>query len=248
VSGEGVVMLHGFGGTGRAYDLVIEALRGERYTPLALDLPGHGENAGAAMPITYERCVEMVLAQCPSRFALCGYSMGGRVALRVALAASERVSKLVLVSATAGIDDDDERNARAEADERLAREIESHSLERFIERWRSQPMFASEPREAKALAAEDHSRNTTAGISAALRGLGSGAMESLWGRLPELQMPVTVLAGKHDEKYQALGRRIAATVPDGSLRVVAGGHGLLLENPAAVAEAIVGERQRGVAP
>jgi 2-succinyl-6-hydroxy-2,4-cyclohexadiene-1-carboxylate synthase len=243
VSGEGVVMLHGFGGTGRAYDRVIEALPRERYTPLALDLPGHGENADAPLPITYDRCVEMVLRQSPSRFTLCGYSMGGRVALMAAFAAPQRVNRLVLISATAGIGEQDERKARAEADERLAGEIESGPLERFIERWRSQPLFAAEPAEIRALAAEDHRRNTTTGIATALRGLSVGAMEPLWGHLAELQMPVTVLAGERDLKYQALGKRIAAAVPDGSLRVVAGGHGLLLENPAAVAEAIAGRPQ-----
>lgn len=240
MSGEGVVMLHGFGGTGRAYDRVIEALPHERYTPIVLDLPGHGENADATLPISYERCVELVLTHSPLHFTLCGYSMGARIALRVALTAPQRISRLVLVSATAGIEDEDERKARAEADEQLAREIETHPLERFIERWRSQPMFAAEPAEIRALAAEDHRRNVTAGISVALRGIGAGAMEPLWGRLAELQMPVAVLAGERDPKYQALGRRIAAAVPDGSLRIVAGGHGLLLENPQAVAQAIAG--------
>lgn len=235
-------MLHGFGGTGRAFDRVIEALPGERYTPLALDLPGHGQNADPTLPITYDRCVELVLAQSPPRFTLCGYSMGGRVALLVALAAPQRVSRLVLVSATAGIEDVSERQARIEADGRLAGEIESHPLERFIERWRGQPMFAAEPEETRALAVEDHRRNTTSGIASALRGIGSGKMEPLWRRLAELTMPVIVLAGERDPKYQALGERIATAVPEGSLHIVAGGHGLLLENPTAVAEAIMGEQ------
>ena len=42
---ETVVLLHGFGGTHRAWDGVIERLPPERYRPLALDLPGHGEYA-----------------------------------------------------------------------------------------------------------------------------------------------------------------------------------------------------------
>jgi 2-succinyl-6-hydroxy-2,4-cyclohexadiene-1-carboxylate synthase len=234
-------MLHGFGGTGRAYDRVIEALPRERYTPLALDLPGHGENADAALPVTYDRCVQMVLTESPARFTLCGYSMGGRIALKVALAAPQRVNRLVLVSATAGIEDEDERRARAERDKQLASEIESHPLEWFIERWRTQPMFAAEPQDVRALASEDHRRSAPAGLAAALRGIGSGAMEPLWGRLAKLPMPVVVLAGERDRKYQALGQRIAAAVPDGSLRIVSGGHGLLLENPLAVAGAIAGE-------
>lgn len=233
-------MLHGFAGTGRAYEGVIAALPPERYTPIALDLPGHGARSEQAAPITYEDCVESVLASAPSCFALCGYSMGARVALQVALAAPRRVSRLVLVSATAGLQDEVERAARRHADEQLAKTIEQGSIERFVERWRSQPLFADEPPEVRRLAAADHRRNTTLGLAAALRGIGPGAMEPLWERLRELTMPVMVLVGERDEKYKALGKRIAGAVPDGRLRVVAGGHGLLLENPDGVAAAIAG--------
>lgn len=240
MSGESVVMLHGFGGTGRAFDGVIAALPAERYTPLALDLPGHGSRSRPDGPITYERCVELVLARSSASFMLCGYSMGGRVALRTALAAPQRVSRLVLVSATAGIEEAAQREARRASDERLAAQIESEPMERFVERWRFQPMFAEEPEEARLLAVADHLRNTTAGIAAALRGIGSGAMSPVWERLRELPMPVVVLAGERDAKYRALGERIAAAAPHGSFHVVAGGHGLLLENPVAVACAIAG--------
>jgi 2-succinyl-6-hydroxy-2,4-cyclohexadiene-1-carboxylate synthase len=100
---ETAVLLHGFGGTRRAWDGVIERLPPEPYRPLALDLPGHGEYADATPPISFAGCVEHVLARAPERFALCGYSLGGRIALHVALTAPERVSRLVLVSTTAGI-------------------------------------------------------------------------------------------------------------------------------------------------
>jgi 2-succinyl-6-hydroxy-2,4-cyclohexadiene-1-carboxylate synthase len=242
VASESVVMLHGLGGTWRAFDGVIAALERERYTPLALDLPGHGAQTEAARPITYERCVELVLAKSPPRFALCGYSMGGRVALGVALAAPERVTRLVLVSASAGIEDENERTKRATADAKLAAEVEGAPLERFVRRWRDQPLFAGEPEEVRALAIADHRRNTTAGLAAALRGAGAGTMPPLWGRLPELRMPVLVLVGERDAKHREIGAKIATSVPDGSLRVVAGGHALLLENPAAVANAIEAPR------
>jgi 2-succinyl-6-hydroxy-2,4-cyclohexadiene-1-carboxylate synthase len=241
MSGEGVVMLHGFGGTGRAFDGVIAALPTERYTPLALDLPGHGCRSRLDGPITYERCVDLVLAQSPARFVICGYSMGARVALRTALAAPQRVSRLVLVSATAGIEESGERERRRQADEHLADQIEREPMERFIERWRPQAMFADEPEAVRLLATADHRRNTTAGIAAALRGIGSGAMLPLWAALGEMAMPVVVLAGERDPKYRALGERIAAGAPNGSFQVVEGGHGLLLENPAVVARAIAGE-------
>ena len=67
---------------------------------------------------------------------IAGYSMGGRLALRVALAHPERVERLVLVGTTPGIADDVERGARREADEALASELEDGlDLEAFARRW-----------------------------------------------------------------------------------------------------------------
>jgi 2-succinyl-6-hydroxy-2,4-cyclohexadiene-1-carboxylate synthase len=232
---ETVVLLHGFSGTRHAWDGVIERLDSARHRPLALDLPGHGEQAHATRPISFAGCVEHVLALAPERFALCGYSLGGRVALHVALAAPERVSRLVLVSTTAGIEDDAARAERRAADHRLADQLERIPFEDFIERWRTQPLFADEPSEVGALAREDQRRNHPDALAAALRGLGTGEMTPLWDRLGELTMPVTVLVGDRDAKFQTLGARMVDLLPDAQLIVVPAGHGLPLERPAAVA-------------
>jgi 2-succinyl-6-hydroxy-2,4-cyclohexadiene-1-carboxylate synthase len=239
---ESVVLLHGFSGTKRAWDGVIERLDPERYLPLALDLPGHGEAADAERPITFEGCVQAVLAEAPERFVLCGYSMGGRVALHVALAAPERVARLVLVASTAGIEDEAERAERRLADHALADELERIPFEEFIERWRSQPLFAQDPPEVGELARVDQRRNRPDALAAVLRGIGTGEMEPLWGRLGELTMPVTVLVGDRDAKFQAVGRRMVGLLPAGELVVVPGRHQLALENPVAVAESLNASR------
>src|SRR5690242_20579193 len=95
----------------------------ERYRPLALDLPGHGDSACAEQPFTFGGCTADVLARSPERFTLCGYSLGGRVALHVALAAPSRVRRLLLLSTSAGIEDRAERARRRAADRRLAEEL-----------------------------------------------------------------------------------------------------------------------------
>jgi 2-succinyl-6-hydroxy-2,4-cyclohexadiene-1-carboxylate synthase len=231
---ESVVLLHGFSGTHRAWDGVIAALDRERYRPLARDLPGHGEAADSERPITFAGCVAHVLARSPERFALCGYSMGGRVALHVALAAPERVSRLVLVSCSAGIADDAERAARRDSDEALAEDLESIPFEEFIERWRTQPLFAADPPEVRELARADQRRNRPDALAAVLRGIGTGEMQPLWGRLGELMMPVAVVVGDRDAKFRAIGAQMVEQLPDAELVVVAGGHGLVLENPRAV--------------
>lgn len=233
-------MLHGFAGTSRAFDAVCRALPPERCRPLALDLPGHGARNAQSGRIDFAGCVAQVLAASPPRFVLCGYSQGGRIALHVALAAPQRIERLVLVSASAGIEDERARDERRQADERLAGEIERDGLAAFAERWRSQPLFAEEPPAVRAQASADHLRNTPQGLAAALRGLGAGSMSPVWERLPELTMPVTLIAGERDARYCEIARRMAALLPIGESRIVAGGHGLLLENPAAVAAAIAG--------
>jgi 2-succinyl-6-hydroxy-2,4-cyclohexadiene-1-carboxylate synthase len=233
-----VVLLHGFAGTGRAWDPVAQRLDRERYTALAPDLRGHGA-ARDARPVSFAACVEDVLGAAPARFVLCGYSMGGRIAQHVALAAPERVERLVLVATTPGIPDEAERAARRADDERLAAFADGATIEEFADRWAAQPLFAGTPPAAARIWREDMLRNDPRGLAAVLRGIGTGAMDSLWGRLGELTMPVTVLAGAEDPKFVALAERMVAALPNAELVVVPGaGHGLPREAPEAVSAAI----------
>jgi 2-succinyl-6-hydroxy-2,4-cyclohexadiene-1-carboxylate synthase len=235
-----VVLLHGFAGTGRAWDPVIARLDPERYTALAPDLRGHGV-ASAARPIDFDAVTADIFAAAPPRFTLCGYSMGGRIAQYVALTAPERIERLVLLATSPGIEDDAERAARRAADEELAAFADGATIEAFADRWAAQPLFAGTPPEAARIWREDILRNDPRGLAAVLRGLGTGSMPSLWSRLDRLDMPTAVLAGARDAKFVALGERIAAALPRGALTIVPGaGHGLPREAPAAVAAAIAG--------
>src|SRR3954453_6524961 len=130
---ETVVLLHGFAGTRHGWDLVAGRLQPERYRPLALDLRGHGA-ARDARPIDFAACTADVAAAAPERFLLCGYSLGGRVALHVALMHPERVSRLVLVAGSAGIDDPIARDERRRADEELAAAVERGTIAQFAAR------------------------------------------------------------------------------------------------------------------
>ena len=232
-----VVLLHGFAGTGHAWDAVAERLGGERY--LAPDIRGHGTAAGAR-PTGFAECTADVLAAAPARFELCGYSMGGRLALHVALAAPERIARLVLVSGTAGIVDEADRARRRAADERLAAEIERMPIADFADRWLAQPLFADDADAARMRGREDILRNEPAGLAAALRGIGAGSMPPLWDRLGELEgIETLIVAGERDAKYVHLGERLAAAIPGARLEIVAGGgHALPRERPAELAALI----------
>ena len=222
-----LLLLHGFTATGRSWDAVRGRLGAESYSALAPDL------RGPSIPAVVESLRQT------EPYVLAGYSMGGRLALHLALAQPELVQRLVLVSATAGIEDPAARASRRAADEELAREIERDGVEAFAERWAAGPLFAEQAAEVAAAAREDRLRNDAPALASSLRGLGTGTMEPVWDRLGELRMPVVVVVGERDEKFRALGKRLATSSPRGSLVVVPGaGHAVHLEAPDAVASAI----------
>lgn len=238
-----LVLLHGFAGTGAMWDPVRAALgestaataRRGVHTP---DLRGHGTRADVR-PVSFAGCVADVLSAAPPRFVLGGYSLGGRVALHVALAAPERIGALVLIATTAGLPDAADRAARRRADTALALRLQRDGLAAFAVEWTSQPLFAADPPQVQAAQRADIARCTADGLAAALRGIGTGEMASLWGRLPELTMPVRVVVGERDAKFRTIGERLVAALPDAALTVVPGaGHGLPREAPGAVADAL----------
>jgi 2-succinyl-6-hydroxy-2,4-cyclohexadiene-1-carboxylate synthase len=230
-----LVLLHGFTQTGRSWQPVLHALAA-RYRAVAPDLPGHGAFA-ARRPASFAACDAYLRALAAAPITLAGYSMGGRVALHAALALGDRVARLVLIGASPGIADPAERAARAAADARLAERIEAIGLEAFVREWSEQPLFAGMPRGIAEVAHADRMRNTAAGLAAALRGLGTGIMPSLWDRLGKPAMPVELVVGERDEKFRAIAELMAAALPDARTHVVPGaGHAVQLEAPDAIVE------------
>ena len=232
-----LVLLHGFTQTGRSWAPVVAAV-GARYRCFAPDLPGHGDAEGRR-PASFGAVTAYLGALKPERFALCGYSMGGRLALAAALALPARVERLVLAGASPGLADPAERTARRAADEALATRIEADGVAAFVEAWSAQPLFAGQPRGIADFARADRLRNTAAGLAAALRGMGTGTMEPVWDRLGELRMPVTLIAGERDEKFRAIAQRMASAIPQATLVIAPGaGHAVHLEAPQVVAGAL----------
>ena len=231
-----IVLLHGFTQTRQSWRRTIAA---GRYRAIAPDLPGHG--LASERLASFAACAAYVRALADGPCTLVGYSMGGRIALHTALTQPGLVERLVLVGASPGIADPAEREARRRADEELAERIEAIGVEAFAEEWGAQPLFAGQEPLVSAAAHADRLRNTAAGLAAALRGLGTGAMEPLWGRLGELAIPVTLVVGERDAKFRAIAEQMAPAIKDCRVELVAGaGHAAQLERPEAVAAAIAG--------
>src|SRR5436190_20383645 len=209
-----LLLLHGFTQTGASWAGVTRALAG-RYRPLAPDLG----------PGPWEAELDRLEAVAPAGAVIAGYSMGGRLALALALRRPERVRRLVLVSASPGLARAEERAERCAADAALADRIERIGLDAFAREWAAQPLFADQPQAVAALAHEDRLRRSAADHAAQLRGLGTGVMPPLWRRLGEVGVPVRLVVGERDAKFRAIGEQMRERLPDAELVVVPGaGH------------------------
>ena len=81
--------------------------------------------------------------------------------------------------------------------------------------------------------------NTASGLAAALRGYGQGSQPVVWDRLADVSLPVLVVAGSRDETYSEIAARMAAQLPDSTLRIVSdAGHDPLRDRRAETADAI----------
>lgn len=233
-TGDRVVLIHGFTQSGCSWGHLADRLT-SRHTVIMVDAPGHGASASVAADLPAGAAL---IGDVGGRASYVGYSMGGRFALHLALARPDLVSRLVLVSTTAGIDDPAERAARRDADDALAARIERDGVSAFVRWWLERPLFATLPPEAAAL--DSRLGNTPAGLASSLRLAGTGTQEPRWGELGRLTMPVLVVAGERDSAYLDRARRLVDSIgPNARLLAVAGaGHAVHLEAPAAVAAAL----------
>lgn len=237
-TGPPVVLLHGFTQTGRLWGRFGDQL--ERHHRLVrVDLPGHGGSADVRADLwetaaLVEAAARRAVGSAP--FAVVGYSLGGRVALHLVLAHPEQVSRAVLVGATGGIDDAEDRARRRARDEATAAELESSGdVDRFLRRWLSSPMFAG----LGAAGIDERRRNTPTGLASSLRLTGTGSQEPLWERLATLAVPLAALAGADDPRFVSAARRLAATAPAGVWSMVPGaGHAAHLHQPGVLARLV----------
>ena len=243
-----LLCLHGFTGSAATWRPFARRF-GARFRLALADAPGHGASDAPPRPAAYDlwrtadRLAEALERLSPGRPAhVLGYSMGGRQALHLALAHGAKVASLVLEGASPGIEDAAERRARREADEALAQRIEREGVQAFVDRWQALPLFAGQAtmaaRRRERLRRERLGQRPE-GLAMSLRGAGAGVQDDLWGRLGALGAPLLFVAGGRDERYAAIGRRLAAAVPDGRLAIVPrAGHSVHLERPLAFCRAV----------
>lgn len=239
-----VIFLHGFLGTGMDWNPIAGELA-ECCLCVCPDLPGHGQTKmDDQIPVHNLRTVAADLLRHLekaglSRCALAGYSMGARLALCMALEAPGRFTGLVLESGSPGIQGEPERQARLQSDQALARRLDAMEGDRaafqiFLREWYSGPLFApmgAQPVRLEELFTERMTQRPRA-LAKGLRAMSVGLQPDLWPRLPELDLPVLLIAGKRDGKYRALAEAMHSRLPHAAVRVFPEcGHNVHWEDP-----------------
>jgi 2-succinyl-6-hydroxy-2,4-cyclohexadiene-1-carboxylate synthase len=247
-AGDPVVLLHGFTGSAESFKPIVELL-----TPgvraISVDLLGHGKSAAPVDVSRYafwqvvDDLANLIPAIGIERATWLGYSMGGRVALGLAIRHPRLVSGLVLESSSPGIEDPAERNQRRLADNELAARIECEGVASFVDFWEALPLWASQstlPAEVLDRQRTIRRRNRASGLANSLRGIGTGAQPVLWDRLGEVTVPVLAIVGDLDVKFVETANRMIPRMPHASLESVpSAGHAVHLEQPECYARLVV---------
>ena len=230
-----LVLLHGFMGRGSDWSAVLESDRfGLKRRVVAPDLPGHGVSLGLeADEYTMDGAVARVLEAVDAPADVVGYSMGGRLALHLAVTRPEGVRRLVLVSASPGLALASDRAARRVLDAERAAALED-DLPTFLEDWYQMPLFASLDDDQRRALAASRSDNDPAELGRSLVGMGTGAQPSHWDALARISAPALAVAGTLDATYVRLAHEMAQH--DLEVAVVPGaGHSIHTEAPDALA-------------
>jgi 2-succinyl-6-hydroxy-2,4-cyclohexadiene-1-carboxylate synthase len=220
-----------------------------RHRVIAIDLPGHGKTDAPndvshfTMPVVAQHISAFIAGVIGTPAHVLGYSMGGRLALYLALHHPDRVKQLLLESASPGLATEEERRARIASDEALAQRIERDGIQKFVDEWERLPLFASQaqaPAQARERLRALRLQNDRAGLALSLRGMGTGAQPSLWERLHEYATPALLITGALDAKFVEINRQMAQRMPNVTHHIAAhAGHAVHFEQPQTYAASVV---------
>ncbi|MGH7777677.1 MAG: alpha/beta fold hydrolase [Candidatus Dormibacterales bacterium] len=200
-----------------AFEVITPDARGRGASPVPPEPIGYAELAADMQALTEERGL--------GRIFHAGHSMGGRVAMEHALAHPDSVRSIAVISARAEAPDEAGR-ARLREQAEISRRLGPGEA---VGLW-TQPDDPYYER-VRSISA----RNSAEGTAAALECL--ARMESLAPRLPELCIPVLVVAGDGDQAYVRSAKLMAAAIPEAELRILPGvGHFPNLECPQLLAK------------
>lgn len=206
-----------------------------------VDLPGHGQSRGQAWPETTAELVHD-LSEIAQGGWIAGWSLGGLLAMKAALAAPSHIRGLILIAATPcfGQRPHWPHGVAEPLVAQLARELAT-GPEQVLNRFLALEVHGSEHAAADLrLLRQEAFRHGLPDPEALAAGLALLRASDLTPDLGRLDLPVVLVGGRRDRlvPFEAL-EATAERLPNARIeRVPGAAHAPFLTNPAAVAEAI----------
>ncbi|MFA7288761.1 MAG: 2-succinyl-6-hydroxy-2,4-cyclohexadiene-1-carboxylate synthase [Melioribacteraceae bacterium] len=234
-----IIFFHGFGGDASDWKFIFSSLP-TGFQAIAIDLVGYGKSDSPAESCYYSaesitnQIREIIRSLKIVKPILCGYSMGGRVALGYTTKYPKDISGLILESSSPGITEEVEREIRALADSRLSEKIETIGIQKFFNEWYEQPLFHS--LKSNPMLFEKTLKNKTkqniTGLKNSLKYFSPGLMPSYWNELNNISVPLLLISGSLDQKYCEINKRINSVLEASDWEIINGaGHNTHLEKP-----------------
>ena len=239
--GKPLLLIHGWGMHGGIWGSIVEDLA-QHFRVICVDLPGHGDSAPLE-EFTLDRLVQSLSVQFREPLSICGWSLGGQVALRWTELQPQQVKQLILIASTpCFVQCADWQHAmpRETLLDFATMLLENHAqtLRRFL---------------ALQVRGSDNERELLASLRARLFARGEPELGALRGgldilrdtdlraSLPQLQQPALVIAGERDMLTPlAASQYMTQHLPDARLiRVAGAAHAPFLSHPKKVKEQMV---------
>ncbi len=233
-TGPELVLLHGWGMNADVWDGVVPTLaKSHRVT--VVDLPGHGRSGDTGGDYSLSAQAQKVAEILPPNCILVGWSLGGLLALQLALDFPQQIKALVLVASSPRFvcGDDWPDAMQAEVLLGFAGELQT-DFKKAINRFLAIQALGSEhAREELRLLRERVFAHGEPDRKALTSGLEILMTADFRDRLVEIPCPVLLLCGERDTLFPAQAvRRTQALLPDATLSVVQGaGHAPFLSHP-----------------
>ncbi len=240
-----IIFLHGFMGAADDWLEVVNQLNSE-FRLVLIDLPGHGVQPKVniatnwSMENTARAVINFLENAGESPSFIVGYSMGGRLALYLALHYPRYFKKVILEGASPGLRDPEARRQRREQDEVLAQQLESGDFEAFVRKWYRQPLFQSLQGNKRFSAMFNRRlRNNPLWLTKVLREMGTGSQPSQWELLSRVKIPILLVVGEKDSKFCSIAGEMCKASNLIQMEIVPGcGHNVHLEMPQLFAEQV----------
>ena len=232
-----LVLIHGFTASKVSFEVNVARLQ-EHFSVITVELLGHGDSDAPEDPAPYEparaagRILQLLEHLGYRRALICGHSLGGALALRIALDEPDWVAGLVVINSSSAAGNPDWRERAIPSMTEMAARVRAEGTA-FMKQTRLYPAHSKRLDPAsRGLLTRDFDRLQPAGVAGTAQSLVVNV--NAWERHPELNVPMLLVVGDRDADFAPNAAAFLARFPQHLTRekhLPEAGHAANIEQP-----------------